>query len=57
MITRAGWGTLAASVLLQPPRRHRSGHQQAGALSAGGIAAVGAGLLWTLRRPRLEVRR
>ncbi|MFG1957694.1 DUF58 domain-containing protein [Nonomuraea sp. NPDC049028] len=56
MITRAGWGTLAASVLLYAVAAPL-GYQQAGALSAGGIAAVGAGLLWTLRRPRLEVRR
>ena len=56
MITRAGWGTLAASVLLYAVAAPL-GYQQAGVLSAGGIAAVGAGLLWTLRRPRLEVRR
>jgi uncharacterized protein (DUF58 family) len=56
MITRAGWGTLAASVALYAAAAPL-GYQQAGALAAGGVAAVGAGLLWTLRRPKLLVQR
>ncbi|MER6942876.1 DUF58 domain-containing protein [Nonomuraea sp. NPDC000554] len=56
MITKAGWGTLAASALLYAAGAPL-GYQQAATLSAAGVAAVGASLLWTLRRPRLRVRR
>ncbi|WP_219468586.1 DUF58 domain-containing protein, partial [Nonomuraea rhizosphaerae] len=56
MITRAGWGVLVASLLLYAVAAPL-GYGQAGALTAGGVAAVGVSLLWTLRRPRLGVRR
>ncbi|SEF79950.1 Uncharacterized conserved protein, DUF58 family, contains vWF domain [Nonomuraea solani] len=56
MITRAGWGLAAASVLVYAVGAPL-GYAQAAVLALTGVAAVGAGALWTLRGVRLEVRR
>ncbi|MFC5823934.1 DUF58 domain-containing protein [Nonomuraea insulae] len=56
MITRAGWGLAAASVLVYAAGAP-FGYAQVAVLAAAGLAAVGAGALWTLRGAGLEVRR
>ncbi|MEV0165764.1 DUF58 domain-containing protein [Nonomuraea fuscirosea] len=56
MITRAGWGLAASSVLVYAVGAPL-GYAQAAVLAVAGLAAVGAGALWTLRGVSLEVRR
>ncbi|MFG1696187.1 DUF58 domain-containing protein [Nonomuraea sp. NPDC049309] len=56
MITRAGWGLAAASALVYAAGAPL-GYGQAAVLAVTGLAAVGAGALWTVRGARLEVRR
>ncbi|MEU6784865.1 DUF58 domain-containing protein [Nonomuraea angiospora] len=56
MITRAGWGLAAASVLVYAVGAP-FGYAQAAVLAVAGLAAVGAGALWTLRGAGLDVRR
>ncbi|MCG5213708.1 DUF58 domain-containing protein [Streptosporangium soli] len=56
MITKTGWGTLAAAALLYGAGGPL-GFRFAAVLAAGAAAAVAASLLWTLGRPRLAVRR
>ncbi|MEV4564418.1 DUF58 domain-containing protein [Nonomuraea sp. NPDC049419] len=56
MITRAGWGLAVASVLVYAAGAPL-GYSQAAVPAVAGLAAVGAGALWTLRGARLEVRR
>ncbi|MEV0823082.1 DUF58 domain-containing protein [Nonomuraea rubra] len=56
MITRAGWGLAAASVLVYAVGAP-FGYAQPAVLAVAGLAAVGAGALWTLRGAGLEVRR
>ncbi|MEW1837347.1 DUF58 domain-containing protein [Nonomuraea angiospora] len=56
MITRAGWGLAAASVLVYAVGAPL-GYAQAAVLAVAGLAAVGASALWTLRGAGLDVRR
>jgi uncharacterized protein (DUF58 family) len=56
VLTRLGWGTAVASVLLYAGGAWL-GYPEASVLAAGGILAVAAAVLWTLPRPRLTVRR
>ncbi|MGR6922183.1 DUF58 domain-containing protein [[Actinomadura] parvosata] len=56
MITRSGWGLAVASVLVYAAGAP-FGYTQSAVLAAAGLAAVGAGALWTLRGAGLEVRR
>ncbi|MET7337331.1 DUF58 domain-containing protein [Nonomuraea sp. NPDC005650] len=56
MITRAGWGLAAASVLVYAVGAP-FGYTQAAVLAVAGLAAVGASALWTLRGAGLDVRR
>ncbi|MFG6192410.1 DUF58 domain-containing protein [Nonomuraea sp. JJY05] len=56
MITRAGWGLAAASVLVYAVGAPL-GYGQAAVLAVAGLAAVGASALWTLRGAGLDVRR
>ncbi|WP_431927984.1 DUF58 domain-containing protein [Nonomuraea jabiensis] len=56
MITRAGWGLAAASVLVYAVGAP-FGYAQAAVLAVAGLAAVGASALWTLRGAGLDVRR
>ncbi len=56
MITRAGWGLAAFSVLVYAVGAP-FGYAQAAVLAVAGLAAVGAGALWTLMGASLEVRR
>ncbi|MEV0614196.1 DUF58 domain-containing protein [Nonomuraea sp. NPDC050404] len=56
MITRAGWGLTAAAVLVYAVGAP-FGYPQAAVLAVAGLAAVGAGALWTLRGAGLDVRR
>ncbi|MFI6740018.1 DUF58 domain-containing protein [Nonomuraea sp. NPDC050451] len=56
MITRAGWGLVAASVVVYAVGAP-FGYAQAAVLAVAGLAAVGASALWTLRGAGLDVRR
>ncbi|RJL34110.1 DUF58 domain-containing protein [Bailinhaonella thermotolerans] len=56
MITRLGWGVLAASAVLYAGGA-ALGYPEPGVLAVAGLLAVAAAALWTLPRPRLEVRR
>jgi uncharacterized protein (DUF58 family) len=56
MLTRLGWGTAAASVVLYAAGAWL-GYPEAVVLAAGGVLAVGCAVLWTLPRPRLTVAR
>ncbi|GGQ41610.1 uncharacterized protein (DUF58 family) [Actinomadura coerulea] len=56
MLTPLGWGTAAGSVPLYAAGWWL-GYPEPAALAVAGLAAVGAAALWTLPRPRLEVRR
>ncbi|MEU6715419.1 DUF58 domain-containing protein [Nonomuraea sp. NPDC046802] len=56
MITRAGWGLAAASALVYAVGAP-FGYAQSAVLAVAGLAAVGAGALWTLRGAGLSVRR
>ncbi|MBF8194613.1 DUF58 domain-containing protein [Nonomuraea sp. K274] len=56
MITRAGWGLVAASALLYALGAP-FGYAQSAVLAVAGVAAVGVSALWTLRGARLDVRR
>ncbi|WP_149263667.1 DUF58 domain-containing protein [Actinomadura sp. K4S16] len=56
MLTPLGWGTAAASVPLYAAGWWL-GYPEPAVLAVAGLAAVGAAALWTLPRPKLEVRR
>ncbi|NDU77231.1 DUF58 domain-containing protein [Actinomadura sp. DSM 109109] len=56
MLTPLGWGTAAGSVALYAAGWWL-GYPEPAALAVAGLAAVAAALLWTLPRPKLEVRR
>ncbi|MEV3921760.1 DUF58 domain-containing protein [Actinomadura coerulea] len=56
MLTPLGWGTAAGSVPLYAAGWWL-GYPEPAVLAVAGLAAVGAAALWTLPRPRLEVRR
>ncbi|GAA3533985.1 DUF58 domain-containing protein [Nonomuraea rosea] len=56
MITRAGWGLVAASALVYAVGAPL-GYAQSAVLAVAGLVAVGAGALWTLSGARLDVRR
>ncbi|TYB42754.1 DUF58 domain-containing protein [Actinomadura chibensis] len=56
MLTPLGWGTAAGSVLLYAAGWWL-GYPEPAMLAVAGLAAVGAAALWTLPRPRLDVRR
>jgi uncharacterized protein (DUF58 family) len=54
MITRAGWGLVAASALVYAVGAPL-GYAQAAVLAMAGVAAVGASVLWMFRGARLDV--
>ncbi|MFC4051802.1 DUF58 domain-containing protein [Actinomadura syzygii] len=56
MLTPLGWGTAAGSVLLYAAGWWL-GYPEPAMLAVAGLAAVGAAALWTLPRPKLDVRR
>ncbi|WP_067457679.1 DUF58 domain-containing protein [Actinomadura macra] len=56
MLTPLGWGTAAVSAALYAAGWWL-GYPEPAMLAVAGLAAVAAGALWTLPRPRLEVRR
>ncbi|MFA1545360.1 DUF58 domain-containing protein [Actinomadura chokoriensis] len=56
MLTPLGWGTAAVSVPLYAAGWWL-GYPEPAALAVAGLAAVAGALLWTLPRPRLDVRR
>ncbi|MEO3868611.1 DUF58 domain-containing protein [Nonomuraea sp. B12E4] len=56
MITRAGWGLVAASALMYAVGAPL-GYTQAAVLAVAGLAAVAAGAVWTLRGAAIDVRR
>ncbi|TYK45858.1 DUF58 domain-containing protein [Actinomadura decatromicini] len=56
MLTPLGWGTAAGSVLLYAAGWWL-GYPEPAMLAVAGLVAVGAAALWTLPRPKLDVRR
>ncbi|MFD0684629.1 DUF58 domain-containing protein [Actinomadura fibrosa] len=56
MLTPLGWGTAAVSAALYAAGWWL-GYPEPAVLAVAGLAAVAAAALWTLPRPRLEVRR
>ncbi|MEU4824555.1 DUF58 domain-containing protein [Actinomadura sp. NPDC023710] len=56
MLTPLGWGTAAGSVPLYAAGWWL-GYPEPAVLAVAGLVAVGAAALWTLPRPKLEVRR
>lgn len=56
MLTRLGWGIAAVSVVVYAAGAVL-GYSEAVVLATGGVLAVLTGLLWTLPRPSLTVRR